>query len=252
MVSLRESSCTATPGESWSFVIEVLASAGRSCPGWVVESATGTTEELHQLAMPAERTRTVRVMRPTDPAIVLGSSQPETDIDARVAAERGLAVTRRRSGGGAVLVLPDEQLWIDFAIPRGDPLWDDDIVSAAVWVGDAWADALGSVGVGDPFVHRGRLLSTTWSSLVCFAGVGPGEVVAAGRKVMGLSQRRTRDWTRIQSAVHLRWRPEVLVESLSMEAATRRRCLGDLGSAVLALDMSSDSLLRALLGALPV
>jgi len=228
----------------------MIALAGPAPAGWVAEVVTGTAGQLHDLPAPEMPLRTLRVMRPEDSAIVLGSSQPETDVDMLMARDRGLSVARRRSGGGAVLVMPGEQLWVDFAIPRGDPLWDDDIVSAAAWVGDVWADTLGSVGVEDLLVHRGRLVETRWSSLVCFAGIGPGEVVSAGRKVMGLSQRRTRDWTRIQSAVHMKWRPEVLVGSLSLEAEDRQACLSELRCAVMEVDTTGDSLLRALLSAL--
>jgi hypothetical protein len=51
---------------------------------------------------------------------------------------------------------------------------------------------------------------TPWSSTVCFEGLGPGEVVVGGRKAVGISQRRTRHWARLQAAVHLRWRPALL------------------------------------------
>ncbi|MGH9041248.1 MAG: hypothetical protein ACRDZ3_13570, partial [Acidimicrobiia bacterium] len=48
--------------------------------------------------------------------------------------------------------------------------------------------------------------------VVCFAGLGPGEVTdAAGRKVVGLSQRRTRGHTRFQCCVLLRWDPAAMV-----------------------------------------
>jgi lipoate-protein ligase A len=37
---------------------------------------------------------------------------------------------------------------------------------------------------------------------VCFAGVGPGEVLTGDRKLVGLSQRRTRHGIRIQCQAH--------------------------------------------------
>ena len=58
-------------------------------------------------------------------------------------------------------------------------------------------------------------MKSTWSSLICFAGKGPGEVFAAdGSKIVGISQRRTRDWARFQCVVSLKWRPELLRELL--------------------------------------
>jgi len=225
--------------------------SNRPHSSWRVSTEIDTAEALHQLDEPAEAVRTVRVMQSTGPAIVLGSSQPESDVDLAVATGLGFGVARRRSGGGAVLVVPGEHVWVDLLIPRRDPLWDDDIVRAANWAGEAWLVALGSVGLTDAVIHRGRLISTEWSSLVCFAGIGPGEIVVAGQKVMGLSQRRTRDWIRIQSLVHTKWRPDLLVESLALESPRRRRCLSQVRRAAAAVEVGSDLLVRSLLAALP-
>jgi len=68
------------------------------------------------------------------------------EVDMDRAREEGLSVSKRRSGGGAVLIVPGEHLWLDFLVPRGDPLWDDDIVAAANWVGELWAVTLESSG----------------------------------------------------------------------------------------------------------
>jgi hypothetical protein len=54
------------------------------------------------------------------------------------------------------------------------------------------------------------MVRTEWSDRVCFAGIGPGEVLdAAGRKVVGISQRRTRGSARFQCAALGRWDPAV-------------------------------------------
>ena len=50
--------------------------------------------------------------------------------------------------------------------------------------------ALGLTGVDVQGAGPGAC--TRWSSLVCFGGVGAGEVTVDGRKVVGLAQRRTR------------------------------------------------------------
>ena len=140
------------------------------------------------------------------PALVLGSTQPESDVDTEALAAGDIDLVRRRSGGGAVLVVPGECLWVDVVLPRDDVLWDDDVGRAPVWVGEVWAAAL--IGLGLPAqVHRGGLVRTDWSSRVCFAGLGPGEVTAAGRKVVGVSQRRTRAGARFQCAVLFAWDP---------------------------------------------
>jgi len=128
---------------------------------------------------------------------------------------QGVEIVRRRAGGGAVLVAPLAQVWIDVWIPRDDDLWDDDVVRSAWWLGQTWAAALASLGVKEPQVHRGPSISTELSRLVCFAGIGPGEVTVSGSKVVGIAQRRTRRGARFLSMAQLSWDPSHLVELLS-------------------------------------
>jgi lipoate---protein ligase len=130
-------------------------------------------------------------------------------VDSEAAKRLGIDVARRRSGGGGVLLWPDEQVWLDVEIPASDALWDDDVGRAMWWVGELWQTALAAYA---PLatVHRGRLQRTPWSSDVCFAGVGPGELMLDAAKLVGMSQRRTRAAARFQTMVHLRWRPDVV------------------------------------------
>src|SRR5204863_9127479 len=117
--------------------------------------------------------------------------------DAAACAAAGVEVARRRSGGGAVLLMPGEVAWFDVSIPRSDPRWRDDIGVAPLWVGRAVMRALQARGCAEPgagtlsqalSVHDGPMVTTAWSKLVCFAGVGPGEVLRGTRKVAGVSQ----------------------------------------------------------------
>ncbi len=147
----------------------------------------------------------------TTPAVVLGSTQPEPVIDRERVGAAGLAVARRRSGGGAVLVTPDDPIWIDVWLPASHPLWSGDVARAFDWLGDAWVDALATSGVTGLSAHRhGYVSCTRWSSLVCFGGLGTGEVVTDdGRKVVGLAQRRNRHGSWFQGACVLRWDPSL-------------------------------------------
>lgn len=106
-----------------------------------------------------------------------------------------------------MLVVPGTVLWVDLVIPRSDRRWEDDVGRAAIWAGEAWSEALGALGF-EAEVHRGPSRPDDLSTTFCFAGLGPGEVTIAGRKVMGVAQRRTRHGARLQTTALLEWRPQ--------------------------------------------
>ncbi len=157
------------------------------------------------------------------PALVLGSAQPADHVDVCAASALGVEVLRRARGGGAVLLAPGDVLWADLVIPPDHPQWSDDVVRAADWVGDAWIEALVEVGLCEAALarHRGNLVRSRWSNQVCFAGLGPGEVLWNGRKVVGISQRRSRRGARFQVATLLRWDPTTMVRLLALDDAER-------------------------------
>ncbi|HEY4411260.1 MAG TPA: hypothetical protein VGO87_15405 [Acidimicrobiia bacterium] len=192
--------------------------------GWRVEVVRDGVGE--RMAARPVGERSIVVLDVARPTLVLGSSQPgDTAVDRARVAERGVDVVRRRSGGAAVLVEPGAAVWVDVTIPAGDPLWEDDVSRAFHWIGAAWAELVGaSVGAGvDVRRYDGPLQKTEWSPLVCFAGLGPGEVTLEGRKVVGLSQRRTREATLFQCCAALRWEPERLLDLLALDDAARDR-----------------------------
>lgn len=212
----------------------VTAAAG----GWVLEWRWAGAAALHAPWPPPRRLgrRAVAVCAVVGaPALVLGSTQAETVADAAALASASVELVRRSSGGGAVLVEPGGQVWIDVWVPRGDVLWDDDVVRASAWLGDTWAAALSSLGVAEVSVHRGRVLGAAWSDTLCFAGLGPGEVSAGGRKVVGLSQRRTRDGARLHTMALLEWDAGPLVGLLDLDAGARARASRDTAGAAVGL-----------------
>jgi lipoate-protein ligase A len=176
--------------------------------------------------------RVVRLCEATGPGLVLGSTQAWSDVDHDAAARAGLDVVRRRSGGGAVLVEPGGLVWVDVIVPRADALWHHDVGRAFWWLGEAWVAARAAVGVSGATAHRGGVVSSPWSSKVCFAGLGPGEVTVAGRKVVGMAQRRTRSAALFQCAVPLRWHPEPLLDVLALDGEERAAARSELGDAV--------------------
>ena len=168
--------------------------------------------------------RRVRLLHATDVGLVLGSGQPDADVDMVRARSAGFEVVRRQSGGGAVLVGPGRVVWIDVIVPRSDGLWEDDVGRAFWWLGDLWVEALAGAGLGTARVWRGGLRRSPWSSRVCFAGLGPGEVTVEERKAIGMAQRRTRRGALFQCALPVEWDPLPLLDVLAL--AERERTLG--------------------------
>ena len=217
---------------------------------WTVSWATGPAADFHGRSVPAEPRRTVEVLQVDEPALVLGSTQRDSDADRHALDAAGVALVRRRSGGGAVLLEPGGSTWVDVVIPHDDPLWSDDVGVAFHWLGRAWAGALSDLGVPAE-VHVGPLVSSPWSRLVCFAGLGAGEVTVGGAKVVGIAQRRTRAGARFQCALLHRWEPEAIVRLLSLDLADRRAATAALGGAARGVAQPAATIVSALLVRLP-
>ena len=177
-------------------------------PAWQIQNVAGNAAEFHARELPIDQ-RMATFFAVESPALVLGSAQRAESVDHDSAARQGIEIVRRRSGGGGVLLWPGEFVWLDLEIQADDPLWSDDVGRSMWWVGDLWRDALAGFEPSAT-VYHGRLAQTRWSSDVCFAGAGPGEVLVGDAKLVGVSQRRTRNAARFQTMVHLRWRPDVM------------------------------------------
>lgn len=242
---------------------------------WSVRELQGEASLLHGRdvwasdAAAARGKRTLTWCRPARPALVLGSTQAAGVADAAACEAAGVEVARRRTGGGAVLVGPGECVWLDLTIGRDDPLWRDDVSRSFIWLGEAMGRALTTVllatGPGDrsappvptlpvptPVVQTQGVVRNAWSPLVCFAGVSWGEVTVAGRKVVGLAQRRGSGGAWFQAAVLLRWDPPGLASLL----AGPRPPLAELTGAAAGLDAlaptrAEASVVEAVLAALP-
>lgn len=181
-------------------------------PEALLEQGLARLERLTQDPVP-----TLRWYRSDRTAIVLGRGQAH-----QVAAHstRDVTVLTRYSGGGAVL-MDRALLSLDVLIPRSSALLEGDLGAVFLRVGRAWALALADLGVPDVTVYEGagtaRRQGTARERLlaaVCFATVGRGEVLAGGRKLVGLAQRRRRAGALVQCGLLERWRPGPLLEAL--------------------------------------
>jgi len=148
------------------------------------------TELYDYDALRKETAATMYVVRAERATLVLGSAQAPEILDARRVGETPLR--HRRGGGGLVLVQPDD-LWIDWWIPADDPRWRRDVHASSRMVGEWWADALRAVVPGEVTVHDGPLAGDPAYRLVCFAGRGPGEVFVDRVKAVGVTQWRVRE-----------------------------------------------------------
>ncbi len=206
---------------------------------WQVHNVEHSASEMHSRDLPAERgIWNIKISRS---AMVLGSSQTEDVVNLGACAKANVEVVRRRSGGGAVYLAMGEHLWVDIVVPRGDVLWNDDVVASSQWIGDAWSRVLTNFGMSLVSVHRGRAEPSTWSKLVCFAGLGPGEVLINGNKIVGISQRRTNKAARFQCFVHRRWTPEKFLSLLSLP----RPSVDEMHDLVVVADHDPNQLLAA-------
>jgi lipoate-protein ligase A len=173
------------------------------------------------------------------PAVVLGSLQSVDILDEAACAAAGVEIARRRSGGGVVLLEPGRIVWFDVIVPaellRAAGVGHD-VRGSMIWLGDRIAAALAGFGIDGVGVHRAAPVG---SGQICFAGIGPGEVVFDGRKLVGVSQRRTRAGSRFQCAVHTVWSPETLVPLL-------RAAVGELPPVATLTDEAADELPAAL------
>ena len=234
-----------------------MADLGTPAPGWHVERSAGTAAALHDRPLPDPPRPTVWVHAVTGPALVLGSTQRHDLVDLDAAGRDGVEVCRRRSGGGLVALEPGNGCWIDVVVPRWSPLWDDDVGRSFSWIGAAWAAALKRVLGTDwvsPRVHRGRPTRAGAGRVICFAGLGPGEVTVGGHKVVGMSQRRTTSAARFQCAMVSRWHPRALASYIDADAL--RHAGIELGGLAVGLppgvrDPGPDRVVSALLSALP-
>lgn len=167
---------------------------------WILERHHGAAGRLHDMDPPSPPQRRVWVMTTDRPSLVLGSTQRGGALERALSVSgRDLAV--RRSGGGVVLLDPRSDLWVDVLLPRSDPLWTDDVATSARWLGAVWVAALRRCGVTAE-LYGGPTWRDELARTACFAGLAPGEVLVGGRKVVGISQRRSRDGARFQCVVN--------------------------------------------------
>jgi lipoate-protein ligase A len=196
--------------------------------GWTVERHIGSAATFHARDVSEHPEPAIWWFEVERSAVVLGSTQRDEVVDRTAADAAGIEVARRRSGGGAVWLEPGGALWLDVILPATDHRWERDVGRSFGWLGRAWVHVLDELGVAGALPHEGPLQRRPWSDLVCFAGLGPGEVTVDGRKAVGIAQRRTRAAARFQCALLQTWDPAPLAEVLALSTEERARAVREL------------------------
>ena len=131
----------------------------------------------------------LRLYRWAPPCLSLGFAQPPEAADAAFCATHGVDVVRRPTGGRAVL----HHLELTYAVaaPLGRAPFRFDLQAAYQAICRALVAGLRLLGVpagisGEP---EGGLIKPT-RAIPCFVGPAAGEVVVAGRKLVGSAMRR--------------------------------------------------------------
>ncbi|HEY5267242.1 MAG TPA: hypothetical protein VIJ40_10545 [Acidimicrobiales bacterium] len=169
---------------------------------------TDEIEELYDYdVLRRELVATMFVVHVTRPTLVLGSSQSQDVINLDALGDTPLR--RRKGGGGLVLLRPDD-LWIDWWIPQDDPRWSHDVHVSSMTAGRWWAEALASFTSEPVSVYGGSLEGDLEFRVVCFAGRGPGEVFVSERKAVGLTQWRVREGVFLSTVLHAQATSDVL------------------------------------------
>ena len=158
---------------------------------WRIVNEVGRASDIHANPTFFLDQRTARFVEVTRSALVLGSSQDVRAVDRDALEALGAELVIRKSGGGAVYLLPHGQIWVDISVPRSDPLFSDDVGRSFLAIGEMFLKVLSNLGCNDLEMHSGRLTGGELSRTLCFAGLGPGEIAFEGAKILGMSQRRT-------------------------------------------------------------
>lgn len=172
---------------------------------WPIEHLAGPADDLHGRDALQDPSRRMSVLAVDRRAMVLGSTQRDDIVDRDAARRLDIEIVRRRTGGGAVFLEPAQHVWIDVIIPSDDPMWRDDVAHAFDWLGRVWVAALADVGVASTTVNDTAVCHSVLGRVICFAGLGFGEVSTEHRKVVGLAQRRTRHGAWFQCTVLRHW-----------------------------------------------
>ena len=160
------------------------------CRFWVDEPRPGAwnmaLDEALLESAAADGLATLRFYRWQEPTLSLGYFQRHQDRELHVAS-RGCPLTRRQSGGGAII--HDQELTYSLALPG-----DHRLAAGAAALYDAVHEsliaALATFGVEARLCHQADDLPPTEQPFLCFQRRAAGDVLVGDAKIAGSAQRR--------------------------------------------------------------
>lgn len=162
-----------------------------------VSKHTCSAEQAHQYQFPSDSRTEIACFEISNTSLVMGSAQRPEIFDQQALAKADIDLVKRSSGGGAVFVDGLNVIWVDVFAPKDSPLWHRDLAKNFEIVGGCWQRAFSECGMRLEMVTSSTSKSAE-ARLVCWAGIGWGELVVGNRKILGLSQRRNRWGARVQ------------------------------------------------------
>ncbi|MGA7671012.1 MAG: biotin/lipoate A/B protein ligase family protein [Nitrolancea sp.] len=172
---------------------------------------------------------TLRMYSWSRDSVILGVGQPASQLDLQACRDVGCDVLRRISGGTAVFH-DGNTVSFQLVLPEGHPFLSDDIHVNYRRIAEVVIAMLASFGV-----------ESRWASLdearadrspagldgICFSSLAPFEVMANGKKLVGLAQVKRHSVSALQGMLYLRSRPLLSAQLVARDPAEISR-LADL------------------------
>lgn len=149
------------------------------------------------------------VINPKFSAIILGSSQTLPDVKFK-----DFEFIKRNTGGGAVVVKEGEFGWIDIYLPT-NLIAEIDPNYLFVKVGNAFLSSLKRLNHLNLGLWQNQSIFGKVGKTLCFASRVKGEIIqdkSPFKKIVGFSQRRTREFVKIQAGYMFNFDPGLYLE----------------------------------------
>lgn len=150
---------------------------------------------------------TLRFYSWTPPALSLGYAQPLEDVNREACARAGIAITRRSTGGRAVLHRGE----FTYALVASEG-FPPSVLGTYRMITEVLADAIARLGA-DVGIAPGKLKQA--GSPSCFQSSTPADLVALGRKLVGSAQTRREGAFLQHGSLMLTQRPDEILPLLS-------------------------------------